>query len=171
MKFKQNEEKESKPTLSKELYNAFSKILQIEEDKLTLIEAGKMHSFIHGNMNCKKFLIHLFEGCMKNKYCFLGHLYMNEMPSPELTIHSVDLKEFESNEKFFELLALAEDEYVSALNEAVNIAYNNQNWGTFHYLLKKLESIDHLCCRALEAVKGGYDLLALIPCEQHSSEK
>lgn len=171
MKFKNQEEKEDKKLISKELYSAFSDILQIEEDKLSLIEAGKICSFMHGNMNYKKFLIYLFEGCIKNKYCLLGHLYMNEMSSPEITIHSVDLKTFETDEKFFELLASAEDEYVAALNKAVSIAYNDQNWGTFHYLLKKLESIDHLCCRAYEAVKGGYDLLALIPCEQHFSEK
>lgn len=168
MKFKQTEEKEDKQNISKELYSAFSKLLQIEEDKLTLIEAAKMYSFMHGNMNHKKFLIHLFDACLKNKCCILGHLYMNEMTTPELTIHSVNLKDFETSEKFFELLASAEDEYESALNDATRIAYNDNNWKTFYYLLKKLESIDHLCCRAAEAVKNGNDLLALIPCEQHS---
>ena len=171
MKFKNQEEKEDKVLISKELYSAFSDILQIEEEKLALVEAAKMYSFIHGNMNEKKFFRYLFEKCLENKYCILAHLYMNEAPSPERTIHSINLKNFENSEKFFELLASAEDDYVNILTSAINIAYKDYNWEMLIYLLKKLESVDHLCCRAYEAVKNGNDPLTLIPCEQHSSEK
>lgn len=169
MKFKQNEEVPT--SISKELYSCFTKILQIEEDKLSLIEAAKIYSFMHGNMNNKKFLIYLYEQCLKVKGCILSHLYTNSCPSPEITIHSINLNDFEDSNKFFELLASAEDEYESAITNAINIAFKDNNWNTFHYLLKKLEHIDHLCCRAAEAVKNGNDLLTLIPCEQHSLEK
>lgn len=171
MKLKQPDEKEDKLNISKELYSAFSDILQIEEDKIALISAAKTYCFMHGNMQYKKFLKYLYECCIKNKNCILGYLYMNNMASPTTMIHGINLDEFESFEKIFELLASAEDEYVTTLNSAINAAFKNNNWSAFQYLLKKLDGLDHLCCRALEAVKNNCDLLTLIPCEQHSSDK
>lgn len=171
MKLKQPEEKEDKLSISKELYSAFSDILQIEEDKLNLIHAAITYCYMHGNMQYKRFLSYLYECCVKNKNCILGYLYMNNITSPTITVHGIKLDEFESFEKIFELLSSAEDEYESVLNDAINAAFKDNNWSAFQYLLKKLDGLDHLCCRALEAVKNNCDLLTLIPCEQHSSDK
>ena len=53
----------------------------------------------------------------------------------------------------------------------ISEAFEEQDWDVYEYLIKKLDEIDHLCCRALEAVKNKSDLLDLILCEQHSLEK
>lgn len=168
MRFKQQEEKQED---NKQLYSAFTKILQIEEDKLSLIEAAMSYFYMHGNMEYKKFFKHLHQACLKCKLGMQFFLYEVFEEVPERTIHPIKLDSLTEDIKIFELLASAEDEYADEMSKALDIAYDSKDWKSLNYLLNEFEKIDHLCCRATAAVKSGNSLLDLIPCEQPSTDK
>lgn len=169
MRFKQKGEKEVKALDG--IYIAFTDLLQIEEDKLSLIEAAKSYFYRNGNMQYKKFFKYLHKVCLDNKLDMQHFLFDLAEKTPERTIHSIKMDDLTDAQKIFDLLASAEDDYVDALNKAINEAFYVQDWNTFNYLLNKFNKLDHLCCRAAAAVKSGNTVLDLIPCEQHSLEK
>lgn len=166
MKFKQQDAKEANA-----LYVSLTKLLQIEEDKLSLIEAAMSYFYMQGNMVYKKFFKHLHKACIDFKLNFQFFLYECCGETPERKISSFKLDTINDNVKLFETLASVEDKYVEELNNAINLAYDAKQWDAFHYLLDKFGKIDHLCCRAAAAVKDGNNPADLIQCEQHSSEK
>lgn len=169
MRFKQQEEKEDNKLNA--LYPSFTKILQIEEDKMSLVEAAISYFYMNGNIQYKKFFKYLHKACMKCKMEVLNFLYDNFGKTPERMVHSLKLEDISEDIKIFELLASAEDEFTDEIEKAINIANENKQWQALAYLMDMLKGIDHLCCRAVAAVKSGSNLLDLIPCEQHSSEK
>lgn len=170
MKFKQANEPKNEEVDNK-LYASFNKILQLEEDKIELVVAAINYFYVHGNMKYKKFFKELHKMCCKTKLCFEEFMYIKFKKLPERTIASIDLDDFKEDIKFFELLSTYEDDYDKLIKSTISEAFEEQDWDVYEYLMKKLDEIDHLCCRALEAVKNKSDLLDLILCEQHSLEK
>lgn len=164
MRFKQQEQKSEEHKLSESLKN----LLQIEVDKIALVEAAICYFYIHGNESYCKFFKKLHELCIKCKSDLQMHICVTSAMLPETTIHEIKFDEFESDIKVFELLAAMEDEYVDSINAAINEAFDNKNWETFNYLNNTLSKIDHVACRAYSAVKSNSDILSLLPCEQHS---
>lgn len=169
MKFKQKPENVRED--NKWLSDAFSKILQIEEDKIALIEAAKSYYYMNGNMSYKKFFKYLHKTCVeyKMKLCYFILEMQGELP--ERTIHSIKLYEISEGNKAFELLAAIEDDFEKEVVNTIDQALANKNWRAFDHFIEILEDIDHICCRALAAVESGNNPVDLIPCEQHSLEK
>lgn len=171
MKFKQNQEdvqEAEKSLMSKELYNGFIDLIQFECNKLALISEAKNYFWNQGLMNYKKFFKGLFKACEEVKCCLIGQLQKRLQEIPEFKIPALD-NDFDDPITPFKKLAEMEDEFETKLNDLINQAFEDKDWVNFHYLLKKLDTIDHICCRALAAVENKADVLAL--CEQHTSEK
>ena len=169
MTFKQeSEENKSLKNMSKELYDGFIDLIQFEIDKLSLISAAKSYFYMNGMINYKKFLKDIYKGCEKIKCCLIDQLRLNQQDIPEFIIPEVK-SNFENKEEPFKVLSNMEDEFEKKLIKLINIAFDDKDWKNFHYLLKKLDTIDHICCRALAAVKNNANILEL--CEQHTTEK
>jgi len=164
MRFKQPEQKNE----GLKLYDSLKKLLQIETDKIALVESAICYFYIHGNENYHKFFKKLHEICIKCKLDLEMHICVSAAVLPQTTIHEIKFEDFESDLKVFELLAAIEDEYVDTLDAASMEAFDNKNWETFHYLAGVFAKVDHIACRAYSAVKSHADVLALLPCEQHS---
>lgn len=172
MKFKQVEEEVKSPTgkMSKELHSKFIDLIQFEINKLAKVTAAKFYFYENGNIGYKKFFKYLYKSCEEVKGCLIGFLRSQMEEIPEFKI-PVIITDFKDSKEPFQIMAELEDEFVEKLNDLINQAFDDKNWMAFHYLLKKLDTIDHLCCRALAAVENQADVSALIPCEQHSTEK
>ena len=168
MKFKQNEQPVEKGGMSKELYDKFIELIQMEVDKLSFISSAKFYFYNTGQMNYKKFFKCLYKNCEELKYCLIGFLINQMEDIPSFTIPKLDI-DFKDDIEPFKKMAEYEDTFIEKLNDIITQAYNDKNWQAFHYLLKKLDGIDHICCRALAAVEHGADILQL--CEQPSKEK
>lgn len=164
MRFKQPEQKSEEL----KLYYSLKKLLAIEADKIALVEAAICYFYIHGNENYCKFFKKLHELCMKCKLDLEMHICVSAAMLPQVTIHEIKFEDFESDLKIFELLAAIEDEYVDTLDAAINEVFDKKDWETLSYLNNVLGKIDHIACRAHAAVKAKADVLALLPCEQHS---
>lgn len=164
MKFKQNNEPEK---VENPIKDGFIDLIQFEITKLSLISSAKFYFYQNGLMNYKKFFKHLYKGCEEIKHCLVSF-------ATEIGIELPDFKlpksiEFSNSKEPFEKLAEMEDEFEDKLNSLIDLAFEDKNWKVFHYLLKKLDTIDHLCCRALAAVENNANVLDL--CEQHTLEK
>lgn len=164
MKFKQNNESEK---IENPIKDGFIDLIQFEINKLNLISSAKVYFYQNGLMNYKKFFKYLHKNCEEIKHCLVSF-------TNEIGIELPDFKlpksiEFSNSKEPFEKLAEMEDEFEDKLYRLLDLASEDKNWKVFHYLLKKLDTIDHICCRALAAVENNADVLAL--CEQHTSEK
>jgi len=172
MKFKQPEEESPKKEgMSKELHDGFVDLIQFEIDKLGMVCSAKYYFYETGQMSYKKFFKYLYKQCEEVKWCMISFLKNSLEEVPQFKIPAI-IPDFENAKEPFEKLAEMEDEFVEKLNSLIDIAFSDRNWIAFHYLLKKIDTIDHLCCRALAAVENKADVLDLIPkCESHTSEK
>lgn len=173
MKFKTNlqgseEAKEDKQSMPKELYEGFIDLIQFEIDKLSLVSSAKFYFYKNGFMNYKKFFKCIYKSCEELKHCLVSYLENAQQDIPEFKIPELG-RDFENEIEPFKMLAKMEDVFEEKLLSLIDIAFDNKDWKSFHYLLKKLDTIDHLCCRALAAIENKQDVLAL--CEQHTSEK
>jgi len=168
MKFKTDQEEQKQGSMSENLYKGFIDLIQFEIDKLSLISSAKNYFYNNGLMNYKKFFKRLYESCEKIKHCFIGQLMKNNEIVPEFTIPGL-VSSFDDVQTPFRMLADMEDTFEEKLRKLIDIAFEDKDWINFHYLLKKLDTIDHICCRALAAVKNKEDVLML--CEQHIMEK
>ena len=161
MKFK--EEKEDK-----NLSSILTKMVQIEADKLSLVEAALSYFYIKGNMEYCKFFEKLHDMFSKCRLDTTRFVYLTCGKMPEYTIAELSL-EFEKDESVFELLASMENDYIDNLEKALDASYNASDWESVSYLLDKLEKVRaRICNRALAGVKNKCNISQLIPCEQHS---
>lgn len=166
MKFKQNEESE-KVEMSNPLEEGFIDLIQFEITKLNLISSAKCYFYKNGLMDYKKFFKTLYKNCEEIKHCLVTFVTENGTELPEFKIPEAIA--FSNTKEPFEKLAKMEDVFEEKLLKLIDIAFENKDWKAFHYLLKKLDTIDHICCRALAAVENNANVLAL--CEQHITEK
>ncbi len=169
MKFKTNQEEQSNEQgkMSLSLYKGFIDLIQFEIDKLALISSAKFYFCENGLINNKKFFKTLYKSCEEIKHCLIEQLIKNSAAVPEFTIPGII--SFDDTVTPFKMLSDMEDTFESKLISLIDIAFGDKDWYNFHYLLKKLDTIDHICCRALAAVKNNADVLTL--CEQHTLEK
>lgn len=169
MTFKANQEESEVKSkkMSDKLYKGFVDLIQFEIDKLTFISSAKFYFYTNGLMQYKKFFAELYKSCEEIKCCLINQLRKCDRNIPELIIRTEE--PFNDSKKPFEVLAKMEDTFERVLNDLINIAFEDKDWNNFYYLLKKLDKIDHICCRALAAIENGADISML--CEQRISEK
>lgn len=174
MKFKSNQSEEQNKEqkgMSKELHSAFVDMIQFEIDKLQWVTSAKFYSIDNGLSSYEKFFEYLIKKCAETKDCFIGYLRLNMEEVPDFREAAL-INDFTNTVEPFKQLAQLEDVYEEKLNNLITIANNDKNWKVFSYLLKKIDCVDHICCRALAAVENKADPNALIPsCEQHFLEK
>lgn len=157
MKFKTEQE-------SSLLYDALVALIQIEVNKKSLLESGLIYFDKNGFGNYYQFFNKTKAKCDQLYSCLLNYLRDNFKSSPEFVIPTTNT-DYDNPISLFETLAKIEDSFESKLNDAINIAFNDKDWKSFHYLLKKFDNINHICCKALAAVKNNQDLTEL--CERH----
>lgn len=172
MKFKETqpepEQKVEAGKMSEKLHNALVGVIKFEVEKLELVTSAIYYYCENGLIQYKKFFKCLSEGCEKCKCDYITYLRTNHEEIPEITIPAMVMN-FKDPVEPFRLIAKLEDVYEQSLKEIIDIAMEDKDWKTFHFLLKKYDCIDHLCCRALAAVENKANVLDL--CEQHTMEK
>mgnify|MGYP002622092401 CR=1 FL=1 len=164
MKFKSQQEEPNpepeKQQMSNELYNGFIDLIQFEYNKLAIISSAKHYFWEQGLSDYKKFFKRLYESCEKTKYCLINQLQKQMLSVPEFRIPAL-VDDFDNPISPFEKMSELEDEFTIKLQHLITIAFEDKDWTNFHYLLNKIDTIDHLCCRALAAVKNKANVSAL----------
>lgn len=165
MKFKENQEEQSKEFvgMSDNLYKDFIDLIQFEIDKLTLIDSVIAYFHTNGFTNYEKFYKYLYDKCKDTKCCLISFLRNNLKEIPEFKIPTLGAS-FKDSTEPFKMLADMEDLFEEKVNNMINEAFSDKDWKSFYYLLKKLDKVDHLCCRALAAVENKQNPLDL--CER-----
>ena len=165
MKLKEEVKKEG---MNKDLYDLFIDLIQFEINKLSFISSAKFYFYMHGMMNYKKFFKKMYKCCEKSKACFVSYLMNSFENIPEFTIPALNI-EFESPQEIFEKLAELEDKYADKLNKIAETAFSISDMKTLAYILPKINEIDHIACRAMEAVKNEQNPLDLIENESNNT--
>lgn len=168
MKLKEQEvEKEG---MNKELYDLFIKVIQFECNKMSFLKGAKFYCWAHGLQKHSKFFKIMMECCSKCKNEFIYYLLAHFEEVPELKIDAIKT-EYESVESVFVDFAEREDEYVTLLETITKKAKELDDINAFAFLLPMLNKIDHIACRALEAIKNDQNPMDLLPecCESYVS--
>ena len=164
MKYKvQNEPKEQKKGMNKELYDMFIDLIQFEIDKLSFISSAKTYFFHNGYLNYKEFFTSMYKGCEKNKHCLLKFLTEQMEEIPEFKIPALET-EFENEIEPFEILQKLEDSYAEKINAIGVKALELKDMQILAYIFPKIAEIKHIACIALAAVKNEQNPLDLLKC-------
>jgi len=150
MKLKEETKKEGMP---QELYNLFIKLIQAECDKLSFIMGAKAYCWTHGLQNDFEFFHEMYSQCTVFKATLVWHLLTMFEEVPEFKTEAIKT-DYDSEEALFVEFAKREDEFVSILEETVITAKNTDSVDSLAFLLPIVKNIDHIACRALEAVRN-----------------
>lgn len=159
MKLKESITKDN--AMNKELYNRFLEIIQFEYNKMSFLKGAKFYCWAHGLQSHCNFFKIMKDCCSKCLNDLIYHLLSRFEEVPEFKIKNIRT-EYDSIEDLFTAFAKNEDEYVGLLEEATKIAKNVDDIEALALFLPMVKNIDHIACRALEAVKNNknpYELL------------
>lgn len=158
---KLKEEKVEKEGMNKELYDLFINLVQLEYNKLTFIKGAKFYCWAHGYESYKKFFEKMYDMCAKCKGELIWYLLGRFEVIPELKLPAIKT-EFDSVEEVFTEFARMEDTYCNSLETIAEKAYGISDMNAVAYALPIIKNMDHIACRALEAVKNKQCPLKLV---------
>lgn len=164
MKETVEENKNSATLMSKELEEMFNKLLNFEAEKLSYIYSTKLYMDYNGLVDNYKFLCELYKYCEETMHCIIHYLTSKMCKVPAITFPAMNYT-IKSQEDVFEQLTVFEDKYEELIEDMIDVANQNKDWKSMSYLMKKLDKIDHICCKALAAVKNNKNPYLLIKCE------
>ena len=136
-------------------------MIQFECNKASFLKGAKFYCWAHGLGKCSDFFKMMMEGCDKCKGELIYHLLGRFEQVPELTIPAIKT-EYKTVEDVFTTFAEMEDTYVDLLETTIKKAKEVDDVNAMAFLLPLLNNVDHIACRALEAIKNQkepYDLL------------
>ena len=154
MKLKEQEvEKEG---MNKELYDLFIEMIKLEYNKSQFLKGAKFYCWAHGLDDYCKFFKNMMEQCgrCKNDFIFYENI-------PEITVDAIKY-DYKDAEEVFVAFTEREEQFVDLLERIVTKAKELDDVNTMAFTLPILGKVDHIACRALEAVKAGKDPYALV---------
>ena len=166
MKFKQQEDTKQEITTNK-LFDGLVDLIKFEIDKKVLIYSAIFYFEDNGRNDYKKFFKYVNNMCEDNKNCLIRFTKECFGKIPSMTFGEIK-DDFASIIEPFKQLAEMEDTYKQKLNNLIDLAFEEKDWSSFHYLLNKLGEIEYICCKALATIENKGNVLDL--CEQHIME-
>ena len=161
MKLKEQEvEKEG---MNKELYNLFIELVQFEYNKMSFLKGAKFYCWAHGLQNHCNFFKVMCDCCSTFKGKLIWYLLGRFEVIPELKVDAIKT-EYESVEDVFTEFVKREEAFVDLLENITLRAKDLNDVSAMAYILPQINNIDHIACRALEAVKNDKNPLDLVHC-------
>lgn len=167
---KLKEQSAEKEGMNKELYDLFIEIIQFEYNKMSYLKGAKFYCWAHGLQNHANFFKVMMDSCSKCKNDFVYYLLSHFEKVPAITVDAIETG-YESVRDVFSEFAKREDSFIELLKNVTEKAKDVKDIEAEAFLLPMIKHIDHIACRALEAVKNEqnpYDLL-MGCCEDHIS--
>jgi len=158
---KLKEQEVEKVGMNKELYDLFIKLIQLEYNKASFLKGAKFYCWSRGMNNNVKFFKKIIDACSKCKSELIWHLLSRFEEIPEFKVSTIKT-DYESVEAVFTAFAELEDEYVELLENVAKKAHETNDVEALAFLLPIIKEIDHIACRAMEAVKNEEDPLSLV---------
>lgn len=166
MKFKSQEGVKQETTTNK-LFDGLVDLINFEIDKKVLIYSSIFYFENNGRNDYKKFFKYLNNICEDNKNCLIHFTKEHFGKIPSMVFGEIK-DDFANILEPFKQLSEMEDTYEQKLNNLINLAFDEKDWSTFHYLLNKLSEMEHICCKALATIENKGNILDL--CEQHTMD-
>lgn len=147
---------------------ALFELLQLECDKLSLLNCAKHYFWDNGFVQYKKFLKKIFKECSKFKWNLEEYLMSRELDIPELSLPK--FTKFDSAEDAFEQMSSLEDKVFDKMMEIATIAFDEKDVCALMFITNIIsDAKKHIMCKAALAVNNKQDPNLLI-CEQPSME-
>jgi len=159
MKLKENVvEKEG---MNKELYDLFIELIKLEYNKCNFVKSAKFYCWAHGLQDCCNFFKVMMDTCNHCKNDFVFYLLgrFEEIPEIQLDAFKTD---FKSAEEVFTDFVEYEENFVDLIERIVTKAKELDDVNAMSFALPIVNKIDHIACRALEAVKNDKSPLELV---------
>ena len=144
---------DNKKVVNEEVYKLLLNLLQFETIKTSFVISGRIYFEHHGLDKYKKFFCRILESCQECKCTITNLLFDIKDEIPEMKIPEMSIN-FENSEDVFKQLAGFEDKAYSLFEELLTTAYETKDGKVLAYALDVVKNQDHLCCRALEAVRN-----------------
>ena len=159
MKLKEQEvEKEG---MNKELYDLFIELIKLEYNKEQLLKGCKFYCWAHGLQDYSNFFKVMIEQCGKCKNDFIFYLLGRFEEIPEIKINSIKTDYKDAEEAFLGFVE-AEENFIDLLEQIILKAKEIDDANAMAFVIPILGKVDHIACRALEAVKANKNVLELI---------
>lgn len=143
-----------KEGMNKELYDLFIEIIKLEYNKSQFLKGAKFYCWAHGLDDYCRFFKNMMEQCGKCKNDFVFYLLSRFENIPEITIDAIKY-DYKDAEEAFVAFVEREEQFVDLLERIVTKAKELNDVNTMAFALPILGKVDHIACRALEAVKAG----------------
>lgn len=161
MKIKEKVEVEG---MNKELYDLIIDFLQFEINKLSLLDSAKFYFYQNGLEHYRCFINYVTRCCKETKYAIVEYLVNHMEDVPDMKLPGLDL-DFDDKYEPFVKLASMEDNALKKLSDIVEKACEVKDYCTGLFFADFIKHVDHIACRALEAVRNDENPLDLIPCK------
>ena len=148
--------------MSKELYDLFIEILRLEYNKAQFLKGAQFYCWAHGFEDYSRFFASMSNQCNSCRNDFIDYLLGKFEKIPEIQIDGIKV-EYKDVEEVFSTFVEFEESFVELLERIVTKAKELNDVYAMAFTMPILNKIDHIACRALEAVRNDqnpYDLLA-----------
>lgn len=154
--------------MNEELYDLFIEMVQFEYNKLSFLRGAKFYCWAHGLAEYANFFKIMIDECWRCTNDFICHLLGRFEVIPELKIDSIKI-EYESAEEVFTEFVKLEETFVDLLERIVTKSKELDDINAMAFTLPIVNKIDHIACRALEAVKNNKNPFDLVKynCEDY----
>lgn len=159
MKLKEQEvEKEG---MNKELYDLFIEMVQLEYNKAAFLKGAKFYCWAHGLQNYCDFFKVIMQNCSKGKNEFIWYLLGRFEVIPEIKVELIKT-EYESAEEVFTEFVKREEAFVDLIERIAVRTKEIDDVNAMAFVLPRIDKIDHIACRALEAIKADKNPMELV---------
>lgn len=161
LNMKLKEQEVEKEGMNKELYDLFIEMIQFEYNKMSFLKGAKIYCWVHGLQDCANFFKEMIGNCSRCKDDFVYYLLTHFEKVPSITIDAIETG-YDSARDAFSEFAKREDDFIELLEKTVKKAKEVTDIEAEAFLLPMVSKIDHIACRALEAVKNDKNPLDLV---------
>ena len=158
MKLKEKVEKEG---MNKELYDLFIDIVKLEYNKASFLIGAKLYCWMHGLDNYTQFFADMYKRCSYCKEELIVYLLKRFEIIPTIEVDAIET-DYDSAEKVFIKFAELEDKFIEKLDACALKAKDADDVSAMAFLFPQVNQVNHIACRALEAVRNNENPRELI---------
>lgn len=157
-----------KEGMNKELYDLFIEMLQLEYNKSSFLKGAKFYCWSHGLQENTNFFKVMINNCSRCCNDFIYYLLGKFEEIPEIKVEALKT-DYESTEEVFTEFVKREEAFVELLERIVTKSKELDDINAMAFTLPMLNKVDHIACRALEAIKNDKSPFELVKydCENY----
>lgn len=150
-----------KEGMNKELYNLFIEMIKLEYNKSQFLKGAKFYCWAHGLDDYCRFFKFMMEECGKCKNDFIFYLLGRFEDIPEIKIDSIKTDYKDAEEVFLDFVKV-EETFIGLLEQIVLKSKEINDANAMAFAIPILNKVDHIACRALEAVRANKNPFDLV---------